>query len=101
MAMTRGIIRMTEGGRVSMPLTDVWMTKEEIADMFGLPEALVFRTIWLSSQPISSHVALFLQEMPPLCGRHVIFPAQSQIHIVRRTEATSPRHLIESHVCVS
>ena len=45
MAMTRGIIRMTEGGRVSMPLTDVWMTKEEIADMFGLPEALVFRTI--------------------------------------------------------
>lgn len=45
MAMTRGIIRMTEGGKVSMPLTDVWMTKEEIADMFGLPEALVFRTI--------------------------------------------------------
>ena len=43
--MTRGIIRMTDGGRVSMPLTDVWMTTEEIADMFGLPEALVFRTI--------------------------------------------------------
>ena len=43
--MKRGIIRMTEGGRVSMPLTDVWMTKEEIADMFGLPEPLVFRTI--------------------------------------------------------
>ena len=36
---------MTEGGKVSMPLIDVWMTKEEIADMFGLPEALVFRTI--------------------------------------------------------
>ena len=45
MTMKRGIIRMTEGGRVSMPLTDVWMTKGEIADMFGLPEALVFRTI--------------------------------------------------------
>ena len=43
--MTRGIIRMTEGGKVSMPLTDVWMTKEEIADMFGLPETLIFRTI--------------------------------------------------------
>lgn len=45
MAMTRGIIRMTEGGKVNMPQTDVWMTKEEIADMFGLPEALIFRTI--------------------------------------------------------
>ena len=45
MTMKRGIIRMTEGGKVSMPLTDVWMTKEEIADMFGLPEALIFRTI--------------------------------------------------------
>ena len=45
MTMKRGIIRMTEGGKVSMPLIDVWMTKEEIADMFGLPEALIFRTI--------------------------------------------------------
>lgn len=36
---------MTEGGKVSMPQTDVWMTKEDIADMFGLPEALIFRTI--------------------------------------------------------
>ena len=36
---------MTEGGKVSMPLIDVWMTQEEIADMFGLPEALIFRTI--------------------------------------------------------
>jgi len=43
--MKRGIIRMTEGGKVSMPLIDVWMTKEEIADMFGVPEATVFRTI--------------------------------------------------------
>ena len=45
MTMKRGIIRMTEGGKVSMPLIEVWMTKEEIADMFGLPEALVYRTI--------------------------------------------------------
>ena len=45
MSMKREIIRMTEGGRVSMPLTDVWMTKEEIADMFGLSDALVFRAI--------------------------------------------------------
>jgi hypothetical protein len=36
---------MTEGGKVTMPLIDVWMTKDEIADMFGLPEALVYRTI--------------------------------------------------------
>ena len=36
---------MTEGGKVSMPLIDVWMTREEIADMFGLPEASVFRAI--------------------------------------------------------
>ena len=36
---------MTEGGKVTMPLKDVWMTKDEIADMFGLPEALVYRTI--------------------------------------------------------
>ena len=28
-----------------MPLIDVWMTKEEIADMFGLSDALVFRAI--------------------------------------------------------
>lgn len=43
--MTRGIIRMTDGSRVSMPLIDVWMTTEEIADMFGLPEATVYRAI--------------------------------------------------------
>ena len=45
MTMSRGIIRMTEGGKVTMPLIDVWMTKDEIADMFGFPEALVYRTI--------------------------------------------------------
>ena len=36
---------MTEGGQVTMPQKDVWMTTEEIADMFGLPEPLVYRTI--------------------------------------------------------
>ena len=36
---------MTEGGKVSMPLIDVWMTKEEIADMFGLSDASIFRAI--------------------------------------------------------
>ena len=45
MTMKRGIIRMTDGGRVSMPLTDAWMTTEEIADMFDLSDALVFQTI--------------------------------------------------------
>ncbi len=45
MTMKRGIIRMTDGGQVNMPLIDVWMTTEEIADMFGLTEALVYRTI--------------------------------------------------------
>lgn len=45
MTMNRGIIRMTEGGKVRMPLIDVWMTKEEIADMFGLPEASIIRAI--------------------------------------------------------
>lgn len=43
--MSRGIIRMTEGGKVSMPLINVWMTRDEIADMFGLPEASIFRAI--------------------------------------------------------
>ena len=45
MIMKRGIIRMTGGGLVTMPEKDVWMTTEEIADMFGLPEALVYRAI--------------------------------------------------------
>ena len=43
--MKRGIITMTDGGRVTMPQQEVWMTCDEIADMFGLPEALVYRTI--------------------------------------------------------
>ena len=43
--MKRGIIRMTDGGQVTMPQKDVWITIEEITDMFGLPEAIVYRTI--------------------------------------------------------
>lgn len=39
---------MTEGGKICMPLIGVWMTRGEIADMFGLPEApvSVIRMIW-------------------------------------------------------
>ena len=41
----RGIIRMTEGGIITMPDKDVWMTVEEIAGMLFVPSAEVFRTI--------------------------------------------------------
>ena len=41
----RGIIRMTEGGIVTMPDKDVWMTADEIADMLFVPSATVFRKI--------------------------------------------------------
>ena len=41
----RGIIRMTEGGIVTMPDMDVWMTVDEIADMLFVPSSVVFRTI--------------------------------------------------------
>ena len=41
----RGIITMTDGGVVSMPQHDVWMTVAEIVDMFGVLEAIVYRTI--------------------------------------------------------
>lgn len=41
----RGIIRMTEGGIVTMPDKDVWMTVDEIADMLFVSSATVFRTI--------------------------------------------------------
>lgn len=43
--MKRGIITMTDGGRVTMPQQEVWMTCDEIADMFGLLHATVARTI--------------------------------------------------------
>lgn len=34
---------MTDGGRVSMPQHEVWMTCDEKADMFGLLHATVAR----------------------------------------------------------
>lgn len=41
----RGIIRMTEGGIITMPDKDVWMTVDEIADMLLVQSAIVFRHI--------------------------------------------------------
>ena len=41
--MKRGIITMTNGGRITMPQQEVWMTCDEIADMFGMQHATVFR----------------------------------------------------------
>ena len=41
----RGIIRMTEGGIITMPGKDVWMTVDEIADMFFVSSATVFQAI--------------------------------------------------------
>ena len=41
----RGIIQMTEGGIITMPDKDVWMTVDEIADMLLVPSAVVFRMI--------------------------------------------------------
>ena len=36
---------MTEGGIITIPDKDVWMTVEEIADMLFVPSAKVFRKI--------------------------------------------------------
>ena len=41
----RGIIRMTEGGIITMPDKDVWMTVDEIADMLFVSSATVFHKI--------------------------------------------------------
>ena len=41
----RGIIIMTEGGIITMPDKDVWMTVDEIADMLFVSSAEVFRKI--------------------------------------------------------
>ena len=68
--MKRGIIRMTEGGKVSMPLIDVWMTKGEIADMFGLLEASVFRAI----RSIHKKSELYEHETYPEKRIKVYFP---------------------------
>ncbi len=77
MTMNRGIIRMTEGGKVSMPLTDVWMTKEEISDMFGFPEATVF----LAIRAIYKHGELYenetMQRIPFLGQLALICPQKN------------------------
>ena len=41
----RGIIQMTEGGMITMPDKDVWMTVDEIADMLFVQSAIVYRQI--------------------------------------------------------
>jgi len=41
----RGIIRMTEGGIITMPDKDVWMTVDEIADMLFVSSATMSRVI--------------------------------------------------------
>lgn len=43
--MTRGIIIISESGIVSMPVEEVWMTLDEIADMFGVFDSLILKTI--------------------------------------------------------
>lgn len=45
MPMKRGVITMTDGGVVIMPQRDVWMTVDEIADMFGVLNSTIFRTV--------------------------------------------------------
>lgn len=34
--MSRGIITISETGVITMPTTPVWMTQQEIADLFGV-----------------------------------------------------------------
>jgi hypothetical protein len=41
----RGIIQMTEGGMITMPDKDVWMTVDEISDMLFVQSAIVYRQI--------------------------------------------------------
>lgn len=43
--MTRGIITISESSMVCMPTEEVWMTLDEIADMFGVFDSLVHKTI--------------------------------------------------------
>ena len=55
---------MTEGGHVDMPLIDVWMTKEEIADMLGLSEAIIARTIRTIYKNREQYEADTMQRIP-------------------------------------
>ena len=43
--MDRGIITISDTGTVSMPTAPVWMTFPEIADMLGVFECVVRRTV--------------------------------------------------------
>lgn len=36
--MNRGVITISESGMVSMPTDTVWMTMQEIADMYNVPQ---------------------------------------------------------------
>ena len=44
--MNRGIITINETGIVTMPKAPVWMTKFEIADLFGVFSCDIRKAIW-------------------------------------------------------
>ena len=44
--MSRGIITISETGAVTIPTTPVWMTKFEIADLFGVFSCDIRKAIW-------------------------------------------------------
>ena len=52
--MNRGVITISESGTVSMPTDTVWMTMQEIADMYN-----VFGCIHLNKQNASSQYSRF------------------------------------------
>ena len=47
--MNRGIITINETGIVTMPKAPVWMTKFEIADLFGVFSCDIRKAIWAIS----------------------------------------------------
>ena len=44
--MSRGIITISETGAVTIPTAPVWMTKFEIADLFGVFSCDIRKAIW-------------------------------------------------------
>jgi len=44
--MNRGIITISETGAVNIPTSPVWMTKFEIADLFGVFSCDIRKAIW-------------------------------------------------------
>ena len=44
--MSRGIITISETGAVTIPTVPVWMTKFEIADLFGVFSCDIRKAIW-------------------------------------------------------